>query len=141
MAKRIPKYTSADPLRQFTKAGEDLDFEIAFYERLLTDKPDFLDALVSLGSAYTRKGLYDKGLSIDLRLVHLKPEEPLAWYNLACSYSLLKRLAESLEALSQAFRYGYDDLQHLQRDPDLHHVRQTKAFQDFLAKFTQRDPR
>ncbi|MBI4356070.1 MAG: hypothetical protein HY597_06460 [Candidatus Omnitrophica bacterium] len=139
MAKRTPKYTTAvDPLRHFTKAGEDLDFEIAFYERLLADKPDFVEALVSLGNAYTRKGLFDKGMAIDLQLIRLRPEEPLAWYNLACSYSLLQRLGESLDALTQALRHGYDDVDHLRRDPDLKNLRQTKEFQAFLAKLPQR---
>ena len=44
---------------------EDLDFEISFYEKLLRKNPDFTNALVALGDAYTRRGRYSEGLAID----------------------------------------------------------------------------
>ena len=35
---------------------EQLDFEISFFERLVKKDPDFVDALIPLAEAYTRKG-------------------------------------------------------------------------------------
>ncbi|MBI3010941.1 MAG: tetratricopeptide repeat protein [Candidatus Omnitrophica bacterium] len=119
-----------------SKSDELLEFEIQFYEKLLSAYPDFLDVLIPLGHAYTRRGLYEKGLEIDLRLTRLRGNEPLTWYNLACSYSRLKRIDESLEALRRAFELGYRDVNYLQKDPDLLNLRQSTKYRQFLSSFT-----
>ena len=118
-----------------SKADELLEFEISFYQKLLRAYPDFVDVLVPLGNAYTRRGLYDKGLEIDRRLTELRGDDPLTWYNIACSYSLLKRVDESLEALRRAVELGYMDLTYLQNDPDLVNLRQSQKFRHFLESF------
>ena len=115
-----------------TKSEELLDFQITFFERLLAAYPDFLDALIPLAEAYTHRGLYDKGLQVDLRLIQLRGQDPTAWYNLACSYALTKRVEESLEALRRAFELGYSDLPHLRRDPDLANVRHSPKYRQLL---------
>src|SRR3989338_3721303 len=118
-----------------SKSAELLDFEIVFYEKLLRAYPDFVDVLVPLGDAYTRRGLHQKGLEIDRRLIPLLGGDPLTWYNLACSLSLLKRLDESLEALRRSFELGYLDVDYLQQDPDLLHLRQSPKYREFLESF------
>ena len=115
-----------------SKSQELLDFEISFYEKLVLAHPDFLDALVPLGDAYTRRGLYEKGLNIDLTLVKLRREDPGAWYNLACSYSLLKRIDDSVNALGRAFELGYRDLSFVRSDPDLLNLRQSPQYLRFV---------
>ncbi len=112
-----------------------LEFEITFYERLLRAYPNFVDALIPLGSAYTRRGLYDKGLQVDLRLTELRGDDALTWYNLACSYSLLNRADESLEALRRSVELGYTDVACLQKDPDLVNLRQSPRYRHFLESF------
>lgn len=116
-----------------SKLDELLEFEIRFYEKLLSAYPDFVDVLIPLGNAYTRRGLHEKGLEIDLRLVQLRSEEPASWYNLACSCSLLKRIDEALAALRRAIELGYRDLPHLQKDPDLANLRQSPKYAQYLA--------
>ena len=115
-----------------SKSAELLEFEITFYEKLLRAYPDFVDALLPLGDAYTRRGLYEKGLQIDLRLSQLRGDDPLTWYNLACSYSLLARVDEALDALHRAVEHGYNDLAYLQKDPDLLNVRHSPKYRPFL---------
>ena len=115
-----------------SKTNEQLEFEIAFYERLIHEKPNFVDALTALGAAYTRRGWHEKGLAVDQRLTQLKREDPVVWYNLACSLSLLKRFDEALEALQRAIALGYDDFEFLAKDPDLHALRQSPQFRRFL---------
>jgi len=112
-----------------------LEFEIVFYERLLRAYPNFVDVLIPLADAYTRRGLYDKGLQIDLRLAQLRPHDSLTWYNLACSYALLKRIEEAVGALRRAFESGYTDVAHLQQDPDLANLRQSPQFRQLLESF------
>ena len=109
-----------------------LEFEISFYERLLKQHPAFVDALVALGESYTRRGWYEKGLQVDQQLTQLRPNQPVVWYNYACSLSLLKRSDESIDALRQAIVLGYDDFDYLSRDPDLAPLRQMPKFRRML---------
>ena len=113
---------------------EDLNFEISFYEKLLRKKPDFVNALVALAEAYTRTGRYKEGLKIDQRLVELKPEDPIAHYNLACSYSLLKIADTSLLALKKAIDLGYRDFAFIEKDQDLEFIRKDPRYKELLSK-------
>ncbi|MCM8776149.1 MAG: hypothetical protein NC930_07380 [Candidatus Omnitrophica bacterium] len=111
----------------------DWDFEISFYERLVKEKPLFVDALIPLAEAYTRKGLYRKGLKVDKLLSKLCKDDPIIHYNLACSYALLGHKKSALRALAEAIRLGYRDLGYLRRDPDLKNLHQDSKFQKLVA--------
>jgi tetratricopeptide (TPR) repeat protein len=117
-----------------------LEFEISFYQELLQNTPNHVDALTALGEAYTRRGLYEKGLEIDRRLTQLKVNDPVVWYNLACSLSLLKRIGESLQALQQAITLGYDDFEFLAKDPDLESLRRSPEFRRFVTARSATSP-
>lgn len=101
------------------KKEDSLDFEIAFYEGVLKRTPHYIEAIIPLAEAYTRKGLYKKGLEMDLRLTELCADDPVAYYNLACSYALLGKKQEALTALQKAVALGYSDFRHLRKDADL----------------------
>ena len=49
-------------------------------------------------------------------------------YNLACCYGLLKQDSLAALYLRRAFRAGFDDLEHVKRDPDFDSVRSRPAF-------------
>jgi len=87
-----------------------------------------------LGNAYTATGMYEKGLKVDLKLARLRPEDPLVHYNLACSFSLLRRLNESLGSLEKAIDLGYDDLIHLVNDSDLDSLREDEVYKVLINK-------
>ncbi|OGX23699.1 MAG: hypothetical protein A3J51_06375 [Omnitrophica WOR_2 bacterium RIFCSPHIGHO2_02_FULL_45_21] len=110
----------------------DYDFEISFFEKLLARRPSFIQALIALGSAYTQKGDYEKGLAVDLRLSQLRRDDPTVHYNLACSYSLLGRIDQAFLSLSKAIELGYEDFDYLRRDPDLENLKEDKRFQHLL---------
>ncbi len=118
---------------------EDMDFEIRFYESLLQKKPDFAQALAALGDLYTRKGLFEKGLTVDEQLAQLKPLDPIVLYNLACSYSLVNKLDKALKVIKRAVDCGYDDLDHLSKDPDLMNLRQDNRFKKYLLKINNKE--
>lgn len=120
-------------MQKRSKAKDLLEFEITFYERLIQEHPNFMDALTALGEAYTRRGWYEKGLAVDLKLTKLKAEDPIAWYNLACSYSLLQKLDKALDAFRRAIALGYDDFAYLEKDPDLALLRRSSQFRAFLV--------
>ncbi|MCM8781178.1 MAG: hypothetical protein NC908_04570 [Candidatus Omnitrophica bacterium] len=118
---------------------EDIDFEISFYEGLLKKKPDFINALIALGDAYTKRGRYKEGLKIDRKLAKLKPDDPIVHYNLACSYSLLEMADESMKALTKAIALGYRDFDFMNNDPDLEFIRKDLRYQNLIKRFKKID--
>ncbi len=108
-------------------------FEIEFYEKLLKDKPDYIEALIPLAEAYTKAGKYNNGLAVDKRLSVLKPDDETVYYNLACSYSLLEQVNNAFIALKKAIALGYKDFNHLDNDPDLFHLRDDKRYQEMIS--------
>ena len=120
------------------KPQEDLDFEISFYEDVLKSKPDLVDALIVLGDAYTKKGLYKEGLEIDLRLSKLKPKDATVHYNLACDYSLLKSSEECLEVLEKAMKLGYRAFSYMEKDADLDFIRKDSRYAALVAKYKKK---
>ena len=118
--------------------NDDLDFEIKFYEGLLEKKSDFVEALALLGDLYTRRGMYDRGLKIDEQLAVLRPSDAIVFYNLACSYSLLKEIDKSLRSIKRAINCGYADFEHLDNDSDLDNLRADERFKKFLSRVRNR---
>jgi tetratricopeptide (TPR) repeat protein len=116
----------------------DLDFELDFFEEILNRNPDFVDALRVHGNNLTLKGAYAAGLKIDRRIVELRPHDALAHYNLACSYSLLKKVEPALRALRRAIELGYNDFRYLREDRDLDAVRKDPRFRQLLREFENR---
>jgi len=109
-----------------------LDFEIDFFERLITEKPDFIDALIPLAEAYTKAGRHKEGLSIDRRLSKLKANDAIVHYNLACSYSLLEDVDKAFTALKKAISLGYNDFKYMNTDPDLSILREDDRYQKII---------
>lgn len=117
------------------------DFEIGLARSLLEVNPSNTEALQTLGQALTRAGRHQEALEADLRLAHLRPGDPIAFYNLACSYSNLEDLDGAFDALKRAFELGYNDYKHLLRDPDLENVRRDRRFKQLLIrKWGKRQP-
>lgn len=115
-----------------------LDFEIDFYEGVLEGDPNNFDILSLLGNLYTQSGRHEKGLEIDLKLAGMRPNDPTVRYNLACSYSLMKRVPEALDELEHAVSLGYDDYIHLRSDKDLDNVRSEPRFKAIMKKLLQK---
>ena len=115
------------------KPTGEIDFEIRFFEGVIKQSPDYIDALIPLAEAYTRSGLYEKGLEIDKQLSYLCKNNPVVYYNLACSYALVGKKREALKALNQAIRLGYEDLKHLRKDADLKSLHGMPAFEKLFG--------
>lgn len=111
-----------------------VDFEIDFFERILSRDPNYVEVLVNLGDLFARKGCHRRALQVDTRLSQLRPRDPTVFYNLACSHAVLSHMTEALAALEQAADLGYSDLEHLLSDPDLASVRCHVGFRRILAK-------
>jgi predicted Zn-dependent protease len=110
-----------------------LDFDIEFFDRLLARRPDSLDVLRVLAELVSRKGQVQRAVDLDRRLVELQPDDFLARYNLACSLARAGRPDEAIDSLSRAILLGYDDLAHMEADPDLESLHGNPDFQSLLG--------
>jgi len=116
-------------------------FEVRLAKSVLDRDPRNVEALTILGAALTRMGRHEEALEIDLRTTTLLRNEPTAFYNLACSYSILNRIDESIAALKKALDLGYRDFNHLLKDEDLKNVRGDARFRELLRrKWGKRQP-
>jgi tetratricopeptide (TPR) repeat protein len=110
-----------------------LDFDIDFFENLLARNGESVEVLRVLGELVSKKGLVHRAVEIDRLLVERLPKDFLARYNLACSLALAGRPDEAMKSLSKAILLGYDDLAHLEVDPDLDSLRERPDFRALLS--------
>ena len=125
--------SQASPLPWFGRLSQ-LDFDIDFFERILARSPDSIDVLRVLGELASRRGLHERALELDRRLVARLPVDFLARYNLACSLALAGRADEAILCLGEAFRLGYDDVAHMEVDPDLASIRERPEFRALVGR-------
>ncbi len=117
-----------------SKKVNDIEFEIAFIENILKKSPDFIEGLTVIGDLYTKAGMWQKGLDVDLKLSQLRPDDPMVYYNLACSYALLNQNQPSLAALTKAIDLGYDDFEYLKTDDDLENLFKDPDVQHYIRQ-------
>jgi tetratricopeptide (TPR) repeat protein len=130
---------AADGCRLSTlRKRSQLDFEIEFFERILSRDPNYVEVLINLGDLFTKKGCHRRALQVDLRLANLRPKSPEVFYNLACSYAQVNQAAQAIDALQQAVKLGFSDLDYLLSDPDLTPVRSHPLFQRLVADIATR---
>jgi tetratricopeptide (TPR) repeat protein len=132
----MPAKTNA-PKKTNRATQRDLDTKIQFMEGLVRRDPDYVDALQILGDHYTQRGRFPEGLTVDERLANLEPQNPLVFYNLACSYSLTDKFDRAVAALTRALDLGYRDFKWLAKDPDLKKLRAHQAFDELKAKIRE----
>jgi tetratricopeptide (TPR) repeat protein len=130
----MPVKSSARKKRPTRQQARVLDLQIQFMEGVVRRDPEYVDALQLLGDHYTQRGRYTQSLKVDERLARLQPDDPLVYYNLACSYSLNRQFDLSVSALEKALDLGYSDLNWLAKDPDLRELRKHSLFQRIQDK-------
>jgi tetratricopeptide (TPR) repeat protein len=116
------------------RESKDLDVKIQFMEGLVRRDPEYIEALQLLGDHYTQRGRFDQGLKVDEQLSRLEPHNPLVFYNLACSYSLIGEVDLAAKSLEKALSLGYRDFKWLAKDPDLRTLRKHPLFRGIQAK-------
>jgi tetratricopeptide (TPR) repeat protein len=116
------------------KEQRDLDLEISFMEGVVQRDPKFTEAWRVLSDDYSRRGKLDDGLKADEQLARIHPGDPTVLYNLACSYSLARKLEDAVASLNRALATGFNDFKWLLRDPDLMNLRKDPLFKKVLLK-------
>jgi len=116
------------------KDPREIDVEISFLEGLVRRDPNYIEALQILGDDYTQRGRINDGLQVDQKLSQLEPQNPLVFYNLACSLSLAGKFDEAAQAVESALDLGYRDFKWLARDPDLKSLRKHPHYERLREK-------
>ena len=129
------EHPSPETSKRRSRDQGQLDFEIDFFGRLLDRDPYFVDALRAQANNLAVKGQHARALQLDRRLVRLTPEDAIAWYNLACSYTVLGMIDPGFFALQRALEMGYAYAGRLFRDPDLKALRRDPRFDRLLRRF------
>jgi len=130
--------STGNPVAHLTDQQNQIDFELDFFGGVLGRAPDYVDVLRVMGHLLTLKGRYAEGLQVDKRLVGLRQHDPLAHYNLACSYALLKRTELALKTLRRAVELGYRDFRYMREDRDLDTIRHDPRFRQMLREYENR---
>jgi tetratricopeptide (TPR) repeat protein len=114
-------------------AEDDQAFDIRFLEDLLARVGEDTEILAHLGFLYTKAGRHRDALAVDRRLAALRPRDPIAFYNLACSHALLKQATRAFTALKKAIQLGYRDFEHIQLDVDLENLHKDPRWDALLS--------
>lgn len=111
-----------------------LDVQIGFLEGVMRRDPKFTEALKLLGDTYADRGRHADSLKVDRRLIRREPDNPDAYYNLACSHALNGRADRAVAAIEKAIALGYRDFKLLANDPDLSALRKHPHYRRIEAK-------
>ncbi len=130
-----PEAPIPETSRRRLREQDQLEFELDFLGRVLERDPLYGDALKVHADNLAAKGLSNRALQADQQLVRLRPDKPIAWYNLACSYAVLGMTDRAFDALERALRLGYRHYHHLRRDPDLKSLRRDPRFARLLRRY------
>jgi len=60
---------------------------------------------------------------------------PVAYYNIACSYSLTNNKTTSLKHLEESLKNGFNNSELIKLDPDLDNIRSTPEFKALIKKY------
>ena len=77
-------------------------------------------------------GETERALEFARKSVAIDPDDPMLLYNVACTYSVLGHVEESLTTLEHAVDKGYGHKDWVEHDPDFASIRDTPRFQAIL---------
>lgn len=83
-------------------------------------------------------GDYEGALPLFEEMARRQPGSFVPRYNVASSLAQLGRTDEALDALDRALELGFDELAHLQNDPDLDPLRDTERYQAIIDGWPER---
>ena len=102
------------------------------YKKALQLDPKFVPALNNLALVTAANKEYYKALTVFLDILNYAPDDAETHYNIACMYSRLKRVDESIEWLQKAIDKGYANWESIKRDSDLDNIRGSIAYKNLI---------
>jgi len=77
---------------------------------------------------YYQQGDYASAAEYYILHLRLNPQDETSLYNLACCYGLLGREDLASRVLMMAYKAGFEDVDHIRRDPDFAKVREAAEY-------------
>ena len=102
------------------------------YKKALQLDPKFLPALNNLALVTAANKEYYKALTVFLDLLNYIPDDADTHYNIACMYSRLNRVNESIDWLKKAIDKGYSNWESIKTDGDLDNIRNSLAYKSLI---------
>lgn len=85
------------------------------------------------GLRYLQLSKYERAEQEFKKVLEVEPQNEVAWYNLACTYSRWGKVDLAIEHLRRAVEHGFDDVGHMQKDSDLDAIRNDARFKAIIA--------
>ncbi len=89
---------------------------------------------VQLGNSYLERSEYDKALEQYNKALELEPKNSIVLYNVACTYSRMKKIGPALDALERCVEAGYRDVGWMEKDPDLDNLRDEPRYKAVVRR-------
>ena len=88
------------------------------------------DSRALILGATANANMHDEERAVDFakRAIAVDPDDPMLLYNIACTYALLGRVDDSLEALEHSVEKGWGDPSWIEHDSDLDSIRQSPRY-------------
>jgi serine/threonine protein kinase/Flp pilus assembly protein TadD len=102
---------------------------IQAFEGHLRQVPEDARARILVAAYYAAEGREDDAMREANLAMLLRPNEASVHYNAACTFCLMNKKAEALDALAKAWRAGFTDADWARRDPDLAILRGEPEFE------------
>jgi len=93
---------------------------------------------IQIGNGFLEEGKHERALREYRKAIEVEPKNKIAWYNVACAYSLMKKTAKAVDALRKAIEFGYDDVDWLKKDTDLDPIRQADQYKALVKQLEEK---
>jgi serine/threonine protein kinase len=125
----VPIMNALGALGKPTEHANILQRRIAALENHLKQVPEDPRARILLGGDYAELGRVEDAMRETTLAITLRTNEASILYNAACTFCLLKKKPEALDALRKAWETGFKDAGWARRDPDLALLQDDPEFQ------------
>jgi tetratricopeptide (TPR) repeat protein len=95
-------------------------------------KRDLSAIYMDQGLRYLTLGKFERAEHEFKEVLALEPNNEVAWYNLACTYSRWGKLDLAFEHLRKAVEFGFDDASHMDDDKDLDPLRGDPRYKEII---------
>ena len=89
---------------------------------------------IHLGNAHLERSEYEKALEQYKKAMEIEPKNSIVLYNIACTYSRMKKIEEALDALERCVAAGYRDVEWMEKDADLDNLRDEPRYKAVVRR-------
>jgi hypothetical protein len=104
------------------------------YRDALERDSDKFEAHANLGRIYLRLQDFEKSIYHHRQAMNLRPDDPNAYYNTACTYAKTGETEKAIALLKQSVAKGFKDFDRMRKDSDLESIRNEPGFKSLVER-------